>query len=122
MGVKFHLKRGFGGGETGNTHRLAEFLTFDPADEAQAETLFAQLPSEIQTEYGSAHRFSGRDRGQENRERASTLERQHVDHLGTRATKNRLRACGSSYHLSIPASEQWRLAARRLARNGGFLP
>ena len=39
---------------SGKTHRLAEFITFDPGDEAQAETLFAQLPPEIQAEHGSA--------------------------------------------------------------------
>jgi|GEM_PF-2957136 len=38
----------------GNTHRIAEVITFEPGDEALAETLFAQLPPELRAEHGSA--------------------------------------------------------------------
>lgn len=38
----------------GNTHRVADLITFEPGDEAQAEALFAQLPAETQVQYESA--------------------------------------------------------------------
>lgn len=58
-GSNFTLNQILEAARLGNTHRLAEFLTFDPGDETEAETLFAQLSSEIQTEHASARHLMG---------------------------------------------------------------
>lgn len=53
-GSNFALNQIVDAARLGNTHRIAELITFLPGDEAMAEALFAQLPPEIQAEHGSA--------------------------------------------------------------------
>lgn len=53
-GATYTLSDIFNEALLGNTHRVADLITFEPGDEAQAEALFAQLPAETRAQYESA--------------------------------------------------------------------